>query len=350
MNLFQDKAHQLKVKIRDSRFYRNSIQSYYQILLKNRLHSDELKTESFGPANPDKTFFVIRSCYPAQGTFERWMEAAYNLIYANYHGYIPIVDLKNFQYIDGKNAEEDLWGVYYKQPQYDYTLEEIYNSQNVIFGNRHGALSNVIGIFNPMFVEMDEWMHSMFHECFEIMGFNDEICEYIKANTIELPPKTIGIPLRRSFEWGNEAGVPLYSEYFGHHTRGFMDDYIRWINKEFDKGNYDYCYVTSDDREGLDILRGEFGNRCLFFERKRPHFFCEGKPTKTTEERFVEFPDLPMKEKIRLLGKEYCTETAILAKCDSIMKIRCGQEIMAQIISPKYIPLVDNDVYLKIYR
>ena len=87
--------------------------------------------KTYGNLNPDKTFYIIR---PRPGNVEGLMalflDVMKQLDYADKHRYIPVVDFKNYEtqyFEEGKNA----WEIYFKQVS-DYSLDEVYKSQNVI--------------------------------------------------------------------------------------------------------------------------------------------------------------------------------------------------------------------------
>ena len=85
-----------------------------------------------GSKNADKTFYVIGWNDEGGGLFWIVNKVCMHIAYALDHGYIPVVDLKNYitQYTL-KNEKKNVWEIFFEQPA-GYGLEDIKDSKNVI--------------------------------------------------------------------------------------------------------------------------------------------------------------------------------------------------------------------------
>ena len=94
------------------------------------------KLRSFGPENPDKTFYVIWRDSLGSGFFSNFTQVLSHIRRAEELGMIPAVDFENFRTlynVDAPiNGSHNAWD-YYFQPVSPYTLDEVYRSRRVYF-------------------------------------------------------------------------------------------------------------------------------------------------------------------------------------------------------------------------
>lgn len=93
---------------------------------------------SFGDRNPDKIFYVIWRDKFGSGFFSNFTQVISHIMLAEQHGWIPVVDYQNFKTIytekEPVNGTCNAWEYYFKQVS-PYSLEEVYSSRNVLFGD-----------------------------------------------------------------------------------------------------------------------------------------------------------------------------------------------------------------------
>jgi hypothetical protein len=90
--------------------------------------------KSFGKEMPDKTFYIIGADEGWCGLFAIIAHQLTHIAYAVERGYIPIVDLQNFnnQYLGKKEKfKENAWEYFFQQPM-GYGLNDVNKAQNVI--------------------------------------------------------------------------------------------------------------------------------------------------------------------------------------------------------------------------
>ena len=87
-----------------------------------------------GKLNPDKVFYIIRR-YPGTGLLSNLAYVINHIQIANRMGFIPIVDMKNYPSVYNENDKIfgtlNSWEYYFEQLT-DYSLDEVYQSKNII--------------------------------------------------------------------------------------------------------------------------------------------------------------------------------------------------------------------------
>lgn len=97
------------------------------------------KSKSFGDANPETFFYVIRRRPPGWGYFSNLFHVAQGLLYAEGKGYTPVVDMQNYWMAELNslkkiNGTHNSWCYFFEQVS-NHTLEEVYSSKNVILSD-----------------------------------------------------------------------------------------------------------------------------------------------------------------------------------------------------------------------
>lgn len=272
---------------------------------------------SYGDKNKDKKFFIITCNNPANGIYSTIFYILPFIDYAIKKRYIPIIDFKNcylplLQDEENKGIE-NAWEYYYEQPMNEFSLEEVYQSKNVI--------KMVEGKYRTI-----KWVHwdEMFPTSADnLMYWNGIINKYIRLNDslktrieeekkIFIPGKKIlGVSIRMAFRAGMLNNMELFND---HPKVDSCETYIKIIEKKLIEWKYDYIFLTTDDRECLEKFKEYFQDKCIYIERPLAHFFQGGKNVKDISERYIELQGVSVEERT----KEYITETYLLAKCNSL--------------------------------
>jgi hypothetical protein len=102
-------------------------------MLKNAV---PVKLISFGPANPDKIFYVIFREPPGSGFFSNVFHVLGHIWLADCLGLTPVVDMLNFPTLyneaDPIHCTGNAWEYYFDQPA-GYSLEDAWQSRHVAF-------------------------------------------------------------------------------------------------------------------------------------------------------------------------------------------------------------------------
>lgn len=100
---------------------------------------------SFGSANPDKVFYVIRWDRQVSALMGLVVQVLGNIRYAEEKGWIPVVDFQhsdNWYLYDkgGKRGDFNTWERFF-EPVSPYTLNEVYQSRHVVLGSTNMRLA-----------------------------------------------------------------------------------------------------------------------------------------------------------------------------------------------------------------
>lgn len=281
------------------------------------------KRVSYGEKNPDKTFYVIRPYffleeneYIFQNIPNLLTQYYYNLqklSYALEQGYIPVVDWQNYGRLphsedEPVNGTTNSWEYYWNQPS-SYTLEEVYESKNVILSTRNigqfGYIPNCS--MAPPLNRYAELLAELCPQYASYFSFNKSTQEYID-NAYEAlfsgKERVLGVVVRGS-SYGIKGTV-----YKSHPKQLSINELIKQVHERIEEWELDYIFFTNETQELIDIMRNEFGNKLIYLPRMRDRI----DRLKTTEDKN------PMYEKGQRYqtNLDYITEIALLARCTSL--------------------------------
>ena len=324
---------------------RVKIYNLYSII--RRIFSTDIdygKKVSFGKLNPHKIFYIISTGPDVDkwGVLTTWIMLMPHVAFSYNKGFVPILDLKNSTNLDGILDSENIgkinaWNLYFKQPQYDYTLDEIRQSKKVILANNR--VPDFIwekDILNAN-LPLNEKNFLFWRILYEYCPLSDDIINYAEKLKMLLFPqnkKVLAVSYRRSFEWHHYVKSEFVPE-GSHLIRGTLNDILKEIDSKLKEYNYEYFFFTSDDRESYVAVKDKFGNKCIFTERPVVHFFENGKPLPKNDinSRIVEFGK--RKNDIYLRSKEYLADVYLLSQCDSFLSCGSSADFMAYLINNK---------------
>lgn len=206
------------------------------------------ETVSFGEANPDKVFFVIKSPIASMGLVK---VISFLLFFVSVIDskkemkVIPVLDTaipgdKN-QFNDGKY--KDVWGLFFENVT-EYSLEEVYNSKNVVIG-REGKMGA-----NPylMYVEYHSNVGPLMKKYLKLNKDVEGYCENIRKD-LNIPDgsKVLGV-IGRGTDFNNPGVAAL-------HTLPLDPAGIVAKAKEYyEKGGYDIIFLATEDQKVYDTF------------------------------------------------------------------------------------------------
>lgn len=172
-------------------------------LIMRRKYSQKFKC--YGNKNPDLTFFVIRKKPPGAGFFANFFYVVRGLIYAEKHGYIPVVDMENYwmeevNEIRKINETKNAWCYFFNQVS-KFSLAEVYQSKNVILSDGFEILDTDHYLRNKsteIFMSRDK-LKQVGRVIDQYIAINFTTKQYLENKKINLnwdPRKTLGIFVR----------------------------------------------------------------------------------------------------------------------------------------------------------
>lgn len=267
----------------------------------------------FGTLNPEKIFYVIRSIDdksrfyigPKNNLLANYFYVLSHIQYAINNGWIPIIDQLNYPVYNSVdfpiNGTMNAWEYYWKQPC-NYTLEEVYQSKNVVLSKQNWFSEYDMG-YDVEKYKNPEIIHR-FYELSKIIPFNEETENIIegKCNSLFGNKKNI---LGVAFRFGGHS-QRHFEKAVGHPIQPEIDEMIKVVYVYLNKWNMDYIFLTSDTDEAIKEFQHVFGNKLIFLERKR---FSEN--LKKGEKNKIY-----LKNNLYQTSIDYLTEMALLSKCD----------------------------------
>lgn len=297
----------------------------------------DMEKKSYGEKNRKETFYVIRTDSTQHwGIGTACFMVLNNIKYAVERGWIPVVDYQNYFLIGIQDEEnkgkENAWEYYFEQPDSRYSLEEVYQSKNVILGplrgQPHGSLSrnDIKDIWDDSYRELFDYTAKYIRMKTDIV----ERAEKIRREVFDLNAgeKVLGVGMRAGLYWGEAINSDTYAR----HPKGLhIDDYIALTHKYMKEFGCTYIFVSCDDRYYLDRMRREFGEKCLYMrDRSLTHFFDdEGRPISEIEENNIEAANQSERE----CTTDYLIEIYLLSICDSLFRVQGGGSMLACLLN-----------------
>ena len=219
---------------------------------------------TFGEKNPDKVFYVIKSPIASSGLVKFisfllfFTSVAYN---KKDMKVIPVIDTA----IPGDDNQfnnattKDVWGMFFK-PVSEYSLEDVYNSRNVIIGmeGKMGA--------NPylMYVEYHSNIGSLMKEYLRLNEELNNYCEKVRKGLgIETGSKVLGV-VGRGTDFNNPGVAALHTLPLD--AAGIVDK----AREIYTSGGYDYIFLATEDQKVFDtFMASDLGKVTKHIEQNR---------------------------------------------------------------------------------
>ena len=254
---------------------------------KKLISSINFRIGSFGNLNSDKYFYVIRRNHGA-GFFSNLLFVLNHLLIAEKHNLIPIIDMENFptwynekdEIIGTKNAWE-----YYFKPLNEYSLEEIYQSKNVILTSKVYPKDFI------KFVHKNDEIVKVFNKYIKIKKYIlDEVENYFEKK-LTIKNKVLGVHLR-----GGEVKTAP-----GHTYPPSNRQIIYNLNKVIEKDKYQAIFLSTKEFEYINLIKYHFPSLKIYLSNTY----------RNKKDTFDVYPRLNHRY---LLGKEILIETLTLSK------------------------------------
>lgn len=270
---------------------------------------------SYGPLNPDKTFYLIK-----QPVKENGLTALINniigteqMIRALRPDFIPVVDLgvagdpNQFAGTSG----EDVWSMFFEQLS-DYSLAEVYNSQHVVLDQT----SNLN--MNPYFTEFTFSNKRAELKYGDDLQYNEATKDHTKAVLDKVFPadasRVLAVIVR-----GTDYNAPRTAQFVPHgitaeETLAKTADYVR-------EGNFDYVYLCTEDQSYLDLfLASDLRDKIVYINQERIDYEREENDNKLLLEIFARDRSNPYTRTL-----DYIAVLEGLTRCQALLaNVSCG--------------------------
>ncbi len=271
--------------------------------------------KSFGEKNGDKTFFVIKITNPVLGLMGIYNTVLGYIYFAQRKGMIPVVDLQN--YSNGYLYKEEIgkvnaWDYYFEQPS-AYSLEEVYNSKNVVIASGLDPKEASPVVLNYYLQQRKSRAKHYYNIISNQIKIKDSIQEKIENSYKKLfaGKRVIGV-VKRGTDIINNAGHAIQPD---------LADVISKTKEMLVKWNCDSVFLASEEAETVEVFRFEFGDKLLVNESKRVEQYSSNLP-------YIDISFDRENDKF-LKGLEYLTTVVLLSKCNCLIGSLVGATVGA---------------------
>lgn len=295
----------IKNKIRKvlfSHLSEKEIDNFYKVYYKVRYSDELIKKRSYGELNPNKIFYVIRprkDC--TEGLLSLFWNVIKNIEFALDSGYEPIVDFKNYNTQYSDDSGKNVWEYFFTQPT-KYSLDEIYNSKNVIISGLE-TQNYKSDLYKPSYTK--ETIQRFHNFIFSKIDFSERIKEKVQIELEALninTKKTIGLYLR-----GTDY-VKLKPS--GHPIQPTVEQAIEVVELFMDKYQIEKVFLVTEDGEIYDEIKNKFGDNCVTPSFDKYIYNYSGKNFLSHDSCINQLDPSP-KER----GDNYLVKMIILSKC-----------------------------------
>lgn len=268
----------------------------------------------FGTRNPDKIFYILsRPIHTRDGLFSYLFSFLEQLDWVYTNGYIPIIDMQSYknQYLEeDKIGVENAWE-YYFLPLSTYSLEEVYESKNVLLGyddpcykvdyEKKYNIDTMSRIYQK-YIHYNPAILPMIQQEYE---------KYIDKNT-----KTLGVLYRGT----DMCALQLKN----HPIQPTVEELIKEIYRSMREWHCERIFLSTEDDKAVERLQAEFGKILSCTDQKR--FENTGK-TWLANIQFDRYRDRYLR------GIEYLITIELLSRCDCLIAGICAGSVCAQIMN-----------------
>ena len=270
----------------------------------------------FGDLNKDKTFYIIRSINhksrfyvgPVNNLFANYFYVISHLQYAKNNGWIPVVDQLNYPVYNSVscsiNGSNNAWEYFWKQPS-DYTLEEVYNSYNVVLSKQNWFSEYDMGYEKNNYLDKD--IITFYANLSEKIQLNEEVKKILTIKCESFFPdngKILGV----NYRFGGHS-LNHYDAAYGHPIQPDIKLLTELVlNVMQDKG-FKYVFLASDTTEGIEYFKNILQDKLLYVKRNRLSEQFDRSSTK----QYLKNMDLYTHT------LEYIYEMEILSRCNGLI-------------------------------
>ena len=252
---------------------------------------------SKGELNKDKIFYVIQR-NPGKGFFSNVAFVTNHIKVALDNGFIPIVDMENFvTWYNEKNKilkTNNAWEYYFEQIS-NFSLNDVYNSKNIILTNRNFYRSS--GFLDS--INEDKELKNVFQKYILIKKNKLKVIHYLRKKLFE-KKKILGVHFRGT---GYKIGRQPHP--------ATIKQMVNRINKILSKENYDKIFLVTEDLNNFKAIIAEFKDKVIYLNNSVRE--------NNSNTAFDTYPRLNHRYK---LGRDILIEACLLSYCDGYLDIR----------------------------
>ncbi len=267
----------------------------------------------FGEKNRNKTFYILsRFTRYRDGLFSHVFAYLEQLDWIDNNNIIPVVDMMHYrnQYLEeDKIGQENSWE-YYFEPLSDISLEEVYESKNVILGYDKALYFDDLQQYN-----LEEYSR-LWKKYIRLKPEIEDKINVTKRTLFGEKQRILGV-LYRGTDY-NQLKLK------NHAIQPDMQELFTKIDTELSKGRYDGIFVSTESRTALKQIIERYGSMVVYTNQER---FSD------TEGKWLSEIAFERKNDRYLRGYEYLETIIILSQCTSLIAGICCGSVCARIIN-----------------
>lgn len=302
------------------------IQDYLFLKKMKRINRRKYKSYSASSDVSATKYYVIRRLDPNVGIFSCILTFLTHLCYAEEKGYIPVIDMMNFdnEYLYPEEVgKKNAWEFYFEQPA-GISVQEAYCGKHVLLSHGH---------FQEGFIPSDEFLNSKFNAdqnrwkrlWDKYIKINEKTLLFLEEKYMQMISRTekekiLGVLCRGTdyFHYTNAQNVNNVEEK--------MDILISKIYQTMQEKNCEYVFLATEDADILERFTKKFDKKLLFIEDDR---------ISSSEDKLL---GIVWKEKgvdLKQKGLNYILNFYILSKLDYFIGARTSATVFLPIVGTK---------------
>lgn len=275
---------------------------------------------SYGKENKETQFYVVRRANAKVGLFSLVLTNLGHIKYAIEKGYIPVVDLQNYNpYYQGVATDnKNVWEYYFEQPC-GYGLNDIKNSKKIILGN--GIVTSDLEYPDDNIAydkqKIDFWKSI----AQKYLIVNEEIVKEAEkiADKIFGTSKILGV-LARGTDYVNMKP-------YNHPVQPSPEQLMEKIDEVMVKHGCDKIYLATEDKGIFSKMKNQYGDKIIALDVERHE--TKGNQNINDVRRMQEKDDYTM-------AKDYLITILLLSKCDCLVAGNTSGSIGALLLNKEY--------------
>lgn len=253
---------------------------------------------SYGQLNQNITFYLILFPWPRAGFCAALLYFISHISFAHKKGWIPVIDMKyipNQYQKKGKTGIDNSWEYYFESLS-PYSLEEVYQSKNVIIAKT--AFVTTLNI-----KEIDSI--TLYHKTWNNISMKQELCNSImtERNKMNNNSKYLGVLFR---------GTDYVNRYsYGSNKQPSLKQMLIKVKECMNEWKCNRIFLCSEIQEVIDSFEQEFPGNVDFVNQIR---FPE-----STDNWLYKCGTIRDQDNGYLIGLQYFTAIKILSECDCLV-------------------------------
>lgn len=273
--------------------------------------------------NQKMTNYVIRRQPPGAGLFSNMNHVLQGLLYSEKHKYQPSVDMANYwtlysqsrPYMRSQNAWE-----YFFQPIGDISLEQIYDSGNVILSKGNRIMENHWIVDKGLRFTYDrekiQELHEVYSRHIKLNDFSIRLLDRIKEYLDWSPESTLG-----TFYRGTDY---LRIEPRGHPRQPIKNDFVSQVLVRANRNDLSRVFIATDETAIREDLESRLKDKAV--RNFRNYDFL--KLLIPNNRLLCKYPE---KNIVNTFG--YLCEVYLLSECESFVGTLANGSVIAHIIN-----------------